>query len=71
MALQGFPIEKLKIEELQSNGICMKDFLGALGNSMSINVLMRLLPRLLKCSGLRKRTNLTEYDKLPLAGDSS
>ena len=69
MALQGFPVSRVDFDELAAkHNVQVKDVLGAVGNSMSINVLMRLIPRVLKSSGLRMRMYPTEYDTLPLAG---
>ena len=71
MALQGFPASRMDdvIDSLANNtdknSVKVKDLLGAVGNSMSINVLMRLLPGALKSAGLRKSTRRTEFDKLP------
>ncbi|CAK0792395.1 unnamed protein product, partial [Prorocentrum cordatum] len=43
MALQGFPISRLNFDVIAERyGVQVKDVLGALGNSMSINALMRL-----------------------------
>eukprot|EP00959_Pyramimonas_sp_CCMP1952_P407878 8547935-Pyramimonas_sp.AAC.1 len=72
MALQGFPISRLNFDVIAERyGVQVKDVLGALGNSMSINALMRLLPRLLKSGGLRRKIAPTTYDKLPLLAGST
>ena len=47
--LQGFLVKKGKSADAQA---AEKQVMGALGDSMSVNVLMRILPRALPAAGL-------------------